>query len=295
LMAATLAEFVGAFLFTAAFAIIRGGGATVAGFDALAIGVILAVLVFQGIGISGGQYNPAITIGVAISNAQFGSLRMVYYIVAQFVGAILGGLMAINLLTEVETIPAVSPGFSQPKAFLLEFFFAFVLVYTVIRTNEKGDDYGFYVGAVHFVGAAASLGLTGAMFNPALAAGLYAGSEHLDSLDDANDFWVFLFAPIIGGIFAALYASLLTLLQEGAADVDTSSDEYTSDNETAGRPGAVQLAYTPAALNVLQGAPVQQGPPATVQPVVQPPYQPAVRPPYGIPTQPQYGMPAQAY
>jgi len=280
LVAASLQEFVGSFLFTAAVAIILGGNATVAGFEALAIGVVFAVLVFHGLGVSGGQYNPAITIGIAISNPQFGSLRMVYYLVAQFVGAILGGLMAINLITEVSTFPEVSQGFSQPKAFLLEFFFAFILVFTVVRTNEKGDDYGFYVGAVQFVGTACCLGLTGAMFNPALAAGLYAGSEHLDEIDDPKDFWVYMFAPIIGGIFAALYSSLLAMLQEGVVEADTSSDEYTSDNETPG--GAVQMAYT-------QGAPA---PVVPVQPVVRPPLNQPVA--YPVP-QPQYGVPAQAY
>jgi len=281
LVAASLQEFVGSFLFTAAVAIILGGGATTTGFDALAIGVVFAVLVFHGLGVSGGQYNPAITIGIAISNPQFGSLRMVYYLVAQFVGAILGGLMAINLITEVSTFPEVSQGFSQPKAFLLEFFFAFILVFTVVRTNEKGDDYGFYVGAVQFVGAACSLGLTGAMFNPALAAGLYAGSEHLDAIDDPKDFWIYMFAPIIGGIFAALYSSLLGMLQEGVVEADTSSDEYTSDNETPG--GAVQMAYTQGA--AVPAVPVTMtGPQANV-----------VRPPINQPYQPQYGVPAQAY
>jgi len=284
LVAASLQEFVGSFLFTAAVAIILGGGATInTGFEALAIGVVFAVLVFHGLGVSGGQYNPAITIGIAISNPQFGSLRMVYYLVAQFVGAILGGLMAINLITEVSTFPVISSGFSQPKGFLLEFFFAFILVFTVVRTNEKGDDYGFYVGAVQFVGAACSLGLTGAMFNPALAAGLYAGSEHLDAIDDPKDFWIYMFAPIIGGIFAALYSSLLGMLQEGVVEADTSSDEYTSDNETPG--GAVQMTYT-------QGAAVQAVPVTMTGPqaagVVN-------RPPINQPYQPQYGVPAQAY
>jgi len=288
LFAATLQEFVGSFLFTAAFAIILGGGATVAGFDALAVGVIFAVLVYHGHGISGGQYNPAITIGVAISNPQFGSLRMLYYIIAQFIGAILGGVMAINLITETSTFPMVSDGFSQPKAFLVEFFFSFVLVFTVLRMNEKEDDWGFYAGAVQFVGAACSLGLTGAMFNPALAAGLFAGSEELSEIDgqDSKDFWVFIFAPVLGGIFAALYTSLLNLLKDGGVSEDTSSDEYTSDNETPG--GAVQMGNYPT-----QGA-VQPRPPVT-QPVVPvQPYQPNIpQPQYG--GQPQYGAPSRAY
>jgi len=282
LFAATLQEFVGSFLFTAAFAIILGGGATVAGFDALAVGVVFAVLVYHGHGISGGQYNPAITIGVAISNPQFGSLRMLYYIIAQFIGAILGGVMAINLITETSTFPMVGDGFSQPKAFLVEFFFSFLLVFTVLRMNEKEDDLGFYAGGVQFVGAACSLGLTGAMFNPALAAGLFAGSEELSEIDgqDSKDFWIFIFAPILGGIFAALYTSLLNLLKDGGVgSEDTSSDEYTSDNETPG--GGVQMANYPT-----QGA-VQPRPPVT-QPVV-----PVQQPQYG--GQPQYGAPSRAY
>jgi len=269
-MAPILAEFTGTFLFTASVALIAAGGTANAAMDALAIGVTLSILVFHGLGISGAQYNPAITIGVAITNSTFGMTRLIYYILAQLLGGALGGLMAINLITEERTVPEIAVGFSQPKAFFLELFFAFLLVFTVIRTNEKRDGYGFYVGAVQFVGTMATLGLTDSTFNPALAVGLYAGSNHLAKLDDTPDFWLFVFAPILGGILAAFYSAVLTNLQGGSsAEADTSSDEYTSDNEAA-TPGQVQLAYTPGALAVLnQGAPaaVPAPQPAYTQPV----------------------------
>ena len=147
----------------------------------LAIGSVLAVMVFAGAHVSGGHYNPAISLSVYIRGKLSVKDLGAYWLV-QIIGAII----------------------AVWKAFLAEFIFTFALCYVVLNTAyskaTKGNSYyGFAIGFTVLAGAYAVGPISGGAFNPAVALGI----TMLDMSFCAN-FWVFLFANLIGGTCAAL-------------------------------------------------------------------------------------------
>src|SRR5258707_15224031 len=63
----------------------------------LAIGASLMVMIFAGGHISGGHYNPAVTLGVWVSGA-WGTVDASFFLVGQVIGAIVGSIVVAFLL-----------------------------------------------------------------------------------------------------------------------------------------------------------------------------------------------------
>lgn len=228
LLAATFMEFMGSMLYAVVFSL----GIYSASVQSLAfaVGLAVAALTFIGLGISGGHYNPVISLCVAIDDADFGMMRLVYYVVAQFVGAIIGAVIVADVIANSKMLlPNPShPDATMPKSILLEAVFTFFLVFTVLRVVHKKDMYGAVVGFVIFAGMATSTNLSGAVFNPSIATGLFVGASSVGKTEFDNLFMYFL-GPFLGGLFASLFNSILMSLQGGGGDygtTDYSSDEY---------------------------------------------------------------------
>ena len=138
----------------------------------LAIGAGLMVMIFAGGHISGGHYNPAVTLGVWIRGAcnrvQAGS-----YIVAQVIGATAASITVPALFGH--TIAAAVVG-SPAQVMLAEFLGTFALVYTVLNVatapaTSGNSFYGLAIGFTVFVQAVAVGAISGGAFNPAVAIG----------------------------------------------------------------------------------------------------------------------------
>lgn len=170
-----LVEFIGAFflIFTIGCSSFPNGGNA---FPPMAIGFILMVMVYAGGHISGGHYNPAVSLAAAIRGAlpwkDFGP-----YIIAQFIG----GVLAAFLTSYIVAIPpaAAELTFSITPMIICEFLFTFALCYTVLHTTTSNDTkgnsyYGLAIGAVVLVGILAANGTCYCAFNPAVALGLFA-------------------------------------------------------------------------------------------------------------------------
>jgi len=230
------------FTFTLAFIYPIAAGPN-AYFGALAAGLAFAALVFSGLGISGGHYNPAITLGVAIDDPDFGWYRFVYYVVAQFIGAILGGVIAIDVIIEdasSNVVPTVASVASEPKALLVEILFAFFLVLVVLRTVQKQDMYGFLIGAVVSVGMIVTLDISGGSFNPAASTGLYIGALSVDDKTNVDSLWMYFLGPFLGAVFAALFNSILVFLQGKGNAYDYTTEESSDDEVVKPQPGYEQ-------------------------------------------------------
>ena len=144
------------------------------GFPPLAIGFALMLLVYMGGAVSGGHYNPAVSLSACIRGAL--SWRdFIPYIISQFIGGVIGALT-------VSYIVAIPP-YSNETAFsiwpmaICEFLFTFLLCYVVLQvtTSEKtkGNSYfGFASGAVVLVGFLSAVGTCYCAFNPVVATGL---------------------------------------------------------------------------------------------------------------------------
>lgn len=199
-----LVEFIGTFflVFTIGMTVIAPGAGAMA---PLAIGSILAVMIFAGGHISGGHFNPAVTLGVWL-RGKCPAADVVPYFGAQFAGGLVASYAVKALKTGLVAKAAALGGAMTPEvgpALLAEFLFTFALVWVVLHTaTAKGTAgnsfYGFSIGFTVLAGAYAVGGVSGGAFNPAVALGLCTmGVVAWGSI------WVYLVACFAGGAAAA--------------------------------------------------------------------------------------------
>jgi aquaporin Z len=192
-------ELVGTFflVFTIGCTVVGNGAGALA---PLAIGSVLMVMVFAGGHISGGHYNPAITLGVWL-RGKTPAKDVVPYMVFQVVGAVLAAL-AVKYLKAGSTVTPMN--LATLPVLLAEFLFTFALVFVVLNTaTAKGTAgnsfYGLAIGFTVGAGAFAVGNISGGAFNPAVAVGI-----SMMGLASWSSIWVYFVAEFIGGIVAAL-------------------------------------------------------------------------------------------
>ena len=175
----------------------------------LAIGGMLAVMVFMGGHISGGHYNPAVSLAAFLRGALSGS-DLLPYMVFQIIGATLGALIG-NIIAGGSVPIAPAPGTSLLSAILVEFLFTFALALTVLNVataqGTKGNSfYGLAIGFTVMCGAFAGGGISGGAFNPAVGIALSLGAL----LNGTGGAWMLLYilVPLAGGALAALVFKL---------------------------------------------------------------------------------------
>ena len=125
-----IAEFIGTFflVLTIGCTVIGTGTGIIA---PLAIGAALMVMVFAGGHISGGHYNPAVTLGMYI-RGKLQSADVVPYWIAQLAGAALAALLVSKFLRAGVAVIPMNPNIGA--ALVEEFLFTFALVYVVLNT-----------------------------------------------------------------------------------------------------------------------------------------------------------------
>ncbi|MBO7672592.1 aquaporin [bacterium] len=168
-----LVEFIGTFflMFTVGSVVLLGANGVI---GAIAIGFALMIMVYAGGYVSGGHYNPAVSLAAAVSGA-LDKKQLLQYWVAQALGASAAALLVCFLSPEI--IESSCP-FSLPQIVIGEFLFTFALCYVVLQTAvaEKTAGncyYGLAIGSTVMVGAVAVGGiLCFGAFNPAVALGL---------------------------------------------------------------------------------------------------------------------------
>lgn len=203
------AEFIGTFVLV----FVACGVAAVAGctaqadaayiLTALAFGGAIVAMAYSIGNISGCHINPAVSIAVWL-NGGMTVKDFVGYVISQFLGGIAGAavLMAVigkekglgtNGLFEGDII----------KSLIIEIILTFIFVLAVLGATSKKENSsvaGLVIGGsltlVHLLG----IGLTGTSVNPARSFGpaLFMGGDALLSV------WVFIVAPVVGGILAAI-------------------------------------------------------------------------------------------
>lgn len=166
-----IVEFVGTFflVFTVGMTVINTDAGVI---PPLAIGSALMVMIYAGGHISGGHYNPAVTLGVFI-RGRCDAKDVIPYWVAQVAGAGVAAGLVIFFLGRPDA------GGKDPdvvRAFLAEFLFTFALVYVVLnvatsKATAGNSNYGLAIGFTVMVGAFAVGGISGGAFNPAVAIG----------------------------------------------------------------------------------------------------------------------------
>jgi aquaporin TIP len=222
-----VAEFIGAFTLT-----FIGAGAivTAAGIHdpaligvALAHGLAIAIMVSMFGHISGGHFNPAITLGFLVTR-RIAPLLAVAYWAAQFAGAALAALLVKVLLPRAATdavnlgVPALGGGVNAGAGVVLEAIFTFLLVIAVFATavDPRGafkSIAGLAIGLTITIDILFGGPLTGAAMNPSRAFGPQLVGNHW------ADGWVWYVGPALGGVVAALLYEYLYLRPVGPEPV----------------------------------------------------------------------------
>ncbi|WP_082972881.1 MULTISPECIES: MIP/aquaporin family protein [unclassified Mycobacterium] len=172
----------------------------------LAIGAVLMVMVYAGGHISGGHYNPAVTLAVLVRR-RISAAEAAWYWAAQL-GA---GLIAAAVVHWVvdpahagRPATLVLPTDRLVAVFVVEFLFTFALCYVVLNvaTSSAHPDnsyYGLAIGFTVVAGAFAVGSVSGGAFNPSVAVG-----AALDGLFAWPTLWIYLVAQAIAAVAAGL-------------------------------------------------------------------------------------------
>jgi aquaporin Z len=159
------------------------------------------VMIFAGGHISGGHFNPAVTLAVWL-RGKLGAKDVIPYWLAQFAA----GASAAAIVTFLfNGMPAGGPALrGTAPSLIVEFLFTFALAWVVLNTaTAKGTAgnsfYGLAIGFTVMTGAVAVGGISGGAFNPAVGFGVVAMG-----LEKVHQLGVYLVAELAGAAVAAL-------------------------------------------------------------------------------------------
>ena len=206
---------------TAALVLIGCGSAVIAGNHigyygiAFAFGLTVLVMVYAIGPISGCHINPAITISMWVADKIKGK-DAIFYIIAQCIGGIIGAgvlwaiasgkanfSLAVNGLGQNGYGVNSPGGYSLLACFIAEIVLTALFLFVIFGATQKGAPkgfagiaIGFSLVLIHLVG----IPITGTSVNPARSLGpaVFVGGDALSQL------WLFIVAPIIGGVITAI-------------------------------------------------------------------------------------------
>jgi len=185
----------------------------------LTFGLAVVVMAYAFGRVSGAHFNPAVSVGAAISG-RLAWRQVGLYVIAQLVGATLGAFALYVLMQGFDTFDAegnmgqnafgdVGSGYAWWAAFLLELLLTAVFVTVILAVTDERNEHpslapltiGLTLAAIHFVAIPA----TGTSVNPARSIGpaLFAGTDAIAQL------WLFILAPTLGAAIAGLAYPLL--------------------------------------------------------------------------------------
>jgi aquaporin Z len=221
------AEFLGTFVlvFFGCGTALMSGGDYVA--TALAFGLTVLVMVYAVGRVSGGHFNPAISLGAAVGG-RIAWRQVPAYIGAQLAGALAAGLCLFVLMHGFPGFDATGnmaqnsfgdagSGYAWWAAILLEMLMTAVFLWVILAVTDVRNEHpalaplaiGLTLTMLHF----GSIAATGTSVNPArsIGVGVFAGVDAIAQL------WLFILAPLLGGAIAGITYALL--FGRGSEDV----------------------------------------------------------------------------
>ena len=178
----------------------------------LTFGVAVMVMAYAFGRVSGGHFNPAVSVGAAVGG-RIAWREVGLYVLAQLAGAILGALVLFLLMHGYDGFDAdghmgqnsfgdQGSGYAAWAAFLMEALMTAAFVTVILAVTDERFEHpalapltiGFTLAAIHFV----MIPATGTSVNPARSIGpaLFAGGDAILQL------WLFILAPLLGGVVA---------------------------------------------------------------------------------------------
>ena len=187
----------------------------------IAFGIAVTVMVYAVGAVSGGHFNPAVTIGLAMAR-RFAWADVIAYVVTQLVAATVAAFVLLGVADGKSGFSAKGSGFASngygshsPAGFnlgavmLVEIVLTAIFLYVIIGVTDRRAPAGFAGIAIGFTLMLANLvaiPVSNASINPARSTGP-AIMQHGWAL---GQLWVFWLAPIVGALIAgATYAMIL--------------------------------------------------------------------------------------
>lgn len=199
----------------------------------VAFGLCIVAMAYSIGNVSGCHINPAVSIGCFVAG-RMTIKELIGYIVAQFAGGLAGAFILSQIIGSKVSLGQNGYGdnsvlgINAPKAVLIEIILTFVFVMVILCVTSKpefGSVAGLVIGLtltlIHIFG----IPFTGTSVNPARSFGpaVLAGGDALKQLP------VFIIAPVIGAVLAALFFTYV--LDTGAAEAEAADAGAAADGE----------------------------------------------------------------
>lgn len=185
---------------------------------ALGFGLALLVGLYAFGEVSGGHYNPAVSLGVLL-DGRIDAATFLTYVIAQIAGAVAAGYTLVyafstDFVASTATVPNVLLGVTDTEALLLEALFTAFFVAVILKVTTSKE-----FGATAFVAISLTLvvihlalvPLTGSSVNPARTLGSAIAGQEYTSL------WVYMVGPLVGAAVGWGLFKAVTSGEEGTA------------------------------------------------------------------------------
>lgn len=173
---------------------------------AITFGLIVMGMIYAFADISGGHFNPAVTIAFAYAK-KFPWKKVPLYCASQIAGGLLASLMLLFLFPDNELLGTTLPQIDVMRVFVLELLLTFFLMVVIINVStgakEIGVIAGIAIGGIVGLEALFAGPITGASMNPARSIAPALVSGHLEHL------WLYIVAPIVGALLAVVSCKLV--------------------------------------------------------------------------------------
>ena len=272
----------------------------------LAFGLTVLVMAYSVGRVSGGHFNPAVTLG-AVASGRLAWAQVPMYVGAQLAGAIVAAAVLWGIWQGVPGFSSEGSfgqnsfgddggiGFAWWAALLVEVVTTLIFLMVILAVTDKRNEHpamaplaiGLSLAMIHFT----TIPLTGTSVNPARSIGpaLFAGSDAIIQL------WLFILAPLLGGALAGvLYPMVFGHYGEPVVGSGLRFGRRTPPGAVPGygAPDAYQEQWNQQYGQGQAPPPGQPWPPQPPQQWQQPQY-PTQPPPQQWPQQPPQQPPAQ--
>ena len=201
-----VAEFIGTFVLVFVACGVAGQTGGSLGVTSVAFGLVIVAMAYSIGNISGCHINPAVSIAMLCSK-KMSTKDFIGYVVAQFLGALAGAAVLMAVVGDAGKLGtnALYNG-DAIASFIIEAVLTCIFVLAILGVTSKpeyGNVAGLVIGGaltlVHLLG----INFTGTSVNPARSFGPALIAGNMDGI------WVFLLAPLVGGILAAVIYGFL--------------------------------------------------------------------------------------
>ena len=164
-------------------------------------GLVVAVMIYAFVNISGAHFNPAVSIAFWI-NKSINISDLYYYIPSQILGSLLASYSHNFFLGNSHTFGMTINRLSKSQGFMFEVLISILLMLTIVSvaSNKKLSNsiIGFSIGGIITVCSFVAGPFTGASMNPARSLGPAIAARNFDSIA------LYIVAPIVGASISIL-------------------------------------------------------------------------------------------